>query len=127
MGVCTRDTAYFRYLAYDASPQRGIELFATVERVVTVDACGNTVLVRERRLPLVTLGHGRASLSDKIQAHVYQTWLEYGSRLKHLRRANVVVRQCLSDMGTELGLVDAADVTPMCACTNEADGGGDWL
>ena len=40
-----------RYLAYYASPQRGIELFATVERVLTVDACGNTVLVRERRLP----------------------------------------------------------------------------
>ena len=91
----------FRYIAYDASPQRGVELFATVERVLTVDECGNTALVRERRLPLVTLGHGRASLCDKIQAHVHQTWLEYGPRLTTLRRANVSVRQRLSDMGTE--------------------------
>ena len=66
LGLCTRDTADFRDLAYYASPQRGIELFATVERVVTVDACGNSMVVRERRLPLGPIGHGRASLSARI-------------------------------------------------------------
>ena len=68
----------FRYIAYDASPQEGTELFASVERLIFVQADGEATLVQERRLPLVTLGHGRYSLPDKLQAHVHQTWLELG-------------------------------------------------
>ena len=82
----------FRYLAYDASPQGGVEVFATVERVVTLPALGAPVEVHERRLPLVTLGHGRTTLSDKVQAHIHQTWLEYGPGLDTIQRANSVVR-----------------------------------
>ena len=66
----------FRYLAFDASPQNGVEIFATVERFLTVQPGSFAPLVEERSLPLVTLGHGRASLLDKLQAHVHQVWLD---------------------------------------------------
>ena len=52
----------FRYLAYDAIPQRGVDIFATVQRVLTVlssDGRTPVAAVHERRLPLLTLGHGR--------------------------------------------------------------------
>ena len=81
-----------------------------MERVVAVDACGLPLVVRERRLRLVVLGHGRASLCDKCQAHAHQAWFDYGPPLNSSQRAKLVVRQCLSDMGTEFGLADAADV-----------------
>ena len=115
----------FRYLAYDASPQKGVEIFATVERVLTVlsnDRFSATSAVDERRLPLVTLGHGRTSLEDKVQAHIHQVWLEYGPGQDTLQRANSAVRQCLSDMGTEFGLADVVDVTPLCTRTGDGDG-----
>ena len=119
-----------RYLAYDASPQRGVEIFATVERVLTVlsnDGRGPVSAVHERRLPLVTLGHRRTTLEDKVQAHVRQTWLEYGPRADTLLRANVVVRQCLSDMGTEVGLADVSDVAHACIRSGQRGRCGPWL
>ena len=117
----------FRYVAYDASPQHGVEVFATVERVLTLPANAAAPSVHERRLPLVTLGHGRFTLADKLQAHVHQTWLDYGPRARTVRRANLVVRQCLSDMGTEFSLADAPDVTHECVRGVERGGQGDWL
>ena len=69
---------FFRYIAYDASPQKGTELFASVERLIFVDGEWRHPVVQERRLPLVTLGHGRFSLPDTLQAHVHPTWLDYG-------------------------------------------------
>jgi hypothetical protein len=101
----------FRYIAYDASPQRGVEIFVVVERIIHVDACGANAAVRNRRLPLVTLGHGRCSLLDKVQAHIHQTWLDYGPTMCSLTRANSVARQCLSDQGTEFAIADVSDVT----------------
>jgi hypothetical protein len=103
-----------RYLAFDASPQNGVEIFATVERLLTVQPGSFAPSVEERSLPLVTLGHGRASLLEKLQAHVHQVWLDYGSSLRRLKHASLMVRQCLTDRGTEFGIVDAADVTPEC-------------
>ena len=106
----------FRYLAYDASPQHGVEIFATVERVIRradlAASCGDLgqlPSVLERRLPLAVLGSGRMSLADKAQAHIHQVWLEYGPAASDVRRANHDVRQCLSDMGTELGIAEAMD------------------
>ncbi len=63
----------FRYVAHDASPQGGVEVFATVERVLTLRSLGASPEVHKHRLPLVTLGHGRTTLSDKLHAHVHQT------------------------------------------------------
>ena len=105
----------FRYIAYDASPQRGVEIFADVERIIYVDAFGANAAVRDRRLPLATLGHGRCSLLDKVQAHIHQTWLDYGPTMRSLTRANRAARQCLADQGTEFGIADVADVTHECA------------
>ena len=105
----------FRYLARGASPQTGMEVFKALERVHAVDVRSGVPVVEERCLPLVTLGHGRLSLADKVQAHVRQTWLEYGPSLKSLARANAAVRQCLTGMGTEYGVAGAPDVTPACA------------
>ena len=120
-------TVKFRYLSYDASPQGGVEVFATVERIVTLSGSGATPEVEERRLPLVTLGHGRVALADKLHAHVHQTWLEYGPEPQTLQRANSVVRQCLSDMGTEFGLADCCDVTHECLRSGSLGAAGAWL
>ncbi len=68
--------------------------------------------VRERLLPLAVLGCGRMRLSEKLNAHCHQVWLEYGPSIRDCRRANLDVRQCLSDMGTEIGIADARDVLP---------------
>ena len=109
----------FRYLAFDASPQRpGIEVFATGERVVRRSTLQRayhsgqlpTIDVEVRRLPLTVLGQGRASLSDKVAAHCHQCWLEYGGSLRSLREANVQVRGIISDCGTEIALGDHVDV-----------------
>ncbi len=109
----------FRYVAFDASPQRGVEVFNSVERVVPLSALQNSTAeevqeehLRLRRLPLVCLGQGKAALEDKTQAHLHQTTLEYGSSIASLRRALSSVRQCLSDMGTEFGIADAGDILP---------------
>ena len=98
----------YRYLGFDASPQSlGIEVFAIVERVIERPALRQWLFdrteidVEVRRLPLSMLGHTHAGLADKVQAHVHQTWLEYGPSVEQVRRANLDVRQCLSDMGTE--------------------------
>ncbi|MFM7989293.1 MAG: hypothetical protein ACKPKO_59265, partial [Candidatus Fonsibacter sp.] len=109
----------FRYLAYDALPQGGVEVLAPVERVLTLTHAGHPPLVQERRLPWVTLGHGRTTLFDKLQSHFHQVWLEYGPGVESVERASSAVRQCLSDMGTEFGLADAADVTHICMRTGD--------
>ena len=112
----------YRYLAYDASPQRGLEFFATVERVVrrralhvaASGASGSMPEVESRVLPLTVLGCGRMGLAEKTQAHIHQVWLEYGPSVADVRKASSDVRQCLSDMGTELGIADARDVVAQC-------------
>jgi hypothetical protein len=108
----------YRYIAFDASPQRpGIEVFATGERVVRqreLHAGYHSGQwpsgVEVRRLPLTVLGQGRASLADKVSAHCHQVWLEYGGSLRSIREANVQVRGIISDLGTEGGLGDHVDV-----------------
>ena len=110
----------FRYLAFDASPQKGHEIFVTVERVVLRDdvaafgASPPRPAVQERLLPVVVLGSGRMSLADKAQAHVHQVWLDYGPSVDSVRLANADVRQCLSDMGTEFGISEVRDLVPEC-------------
>ena len=109
----------YRYLAFDASPQHGQEYFVSVERVVRrVDlqhaAPDQWPAVESRVLPLNTLGCGRMGLADKVQTHVHQVWLEYGPSVRNVRAANLDVRQCLSDMGTELGIGDASDCVSAC-------------
>lgn len=108
----------FRYVAFDASPQQpGIEVFCTVERVfkrsnvmgIPASAIPFSAVI-QRRLPLATLGQGRAGLPDKVQSHVHQTWLDYGHSPEALRNAFEDVRQCLSDMGTEWGIGGYADI-----------------
>jgi len=76
---------------------------------------------------MVTLGHGRASPADNIEARDHQTWLAYGPRMDTLRRANSAVHQCLSDMGTEFGLVDAPDVAHLCSYGHGPVMPGQWL
>ena len=112
----------FRYLGFDASPQLGREIFATVERTVlrkSLEALSDMSAfpggvhadtVEIRRLPLATLGQGRASLPDRVHAHIHQCWLEYGGSISAMRQANMDVRAVLSDMGTEAGIGDYADV-----------------
>jgi len=95
----------FRYLTYDASPQGGVEIFCTAERVVTFSRdLANKVVIR--RLPLVQLGHGRLGVADKAQALMHQCWLDYGPAPSDVQKANDVCRQNLSDMGHEFDIAD---------------------
>ena len=116
----------YRYLAFDASPQHGQEYFVIVERVVRRDhlqhAPEQLPAVESRVLPLGTLGCGRMGLADKLQAHVHQVWLDYGPSVRNVRAANLDVRQCLSDMGTELAIGDALDCVPACIGQSTAAG-----
>ena len=117
----TRFGSTYRYVGFDASPQSpGIEVFATVERVIERPALREWIRTRSpldvdvRRLPLSMLGHSRAGLADKVQTHVHQVWQDYGPSVEQVRRANLDVRQCLSDMGTEWGISEFADVVAQC-------------
>ena len=80
------------------------------QRPLGVGSTAWPLQVEQRRLPLATLGHGRAHLSDKVQAHIHQSWLEYGGNIDRLRAANCDVRGVLSDSGTEFQIGDYVDV-----------------
>ncbi len=110
----------FRYITYDASPQRGSEVFASAERIFTrADLRANAhPQVNIRRLPMVYLGVGRTGAADKLQALMHQTWLEYGPGVDSVRAANADVRQCLSDMGAEAIIADSADVVDLMSLTS---------
>ena len=66
-------------------------------------------------------------LAEKAQAQIHQTWLEYGPAVSDLRSANRDVRQCISDMGTELGIADSRDLVGACLGQPELDRPGAWL
>ena len=89
----------YRYLSYDASPQRGVEVFVTVERVVTRAAVRRVAngqwpaTMESRLLPLAMLGSARMGVADKTHAHVHQVWLEYGPSVSGVRAANMDVWQ----------------------------------
>ncbi len=117
----------YRYLFFDASPQRsGREVFCCVERLVPrgillrassggprgpggylAAMSGSAV---DRRLPVCGLGEGRTAFADKVVCLLHQLWLEYGPASSGIRRACRSVRSCLSDMGTEFGICDFADI-----------------
>ena len=113
----------FRYLAYDASPQHGAEQFGTVERIIFAKGLERhmgsndefaQLAVTQRKLAICQLGQSRLGAAEKGVTLMHQTWLEYGASLKEVRLANWDVRSCLSDMGTELTIVDMADITGHC-------------
>ena len=103
----------FRYLTYDASPQGGVEIFCTAERVVTFSRdLANSVVIR--RLPLVQLGHAHLGVADKAQALMHQVWLDYGPAAVDIEKANNVCRQNLSDMGHEFDIADSRNILDKC-------------
>ena len=116
----------FRYVTFDASPQAGIEYFAASERLVSFTSELHASVVI-RRLPLVQLGHGRFSTSDKVQAHVHQTWLDYGPTVDSVRTATDMCRQCLTDQGVEFDICDSPDVTRLCIGGHGSSDDGEWL
>ena len=108
-----KDTASFRYLSFDASPQRGWEMFGSVERLVTLEQLlSEKPEVTARRLPLTVLNASKQKLQDKVMAHIHQVTLMCGRDIKVLRKVNREVRQCITDMGVELGIGDFPDVLP---------------
>ena len=103
-----------------------MEVLANLERVV----CRSDVATMKpgqlfpsglhvRRLPLSVLGQGRCGLADNVQARLHQTWLDHGPIVGQVRAANADVRQVLTDMGTELGVVDFPYVLDLCFQTRE--------
>ena len=118
--------ALYRYVSMDASPQmsKSHEVFISAERVIErsalvgqrfQDVSSDDVSVR--MLPIATLGQGKTSLSDKVEAHVHQTWCDYGPSVASVRVACHSVRQVLTDMGVEFGLADVPDVLASCIPT----------
>ena len=109
-----KHTQCFRYLAFDASPQkRGRAIICTMEHVIPCSAIADNIRAEDvviRRLPICALGQGRFSLVDKVACLVHQMWLDYGPSVNDVIRANHEVRQCLSDMGTEFGICEYPDV-----------------
>ena len=77
----TRDGSAL-YLAYDSSPQGGTELFNTLCRIVHGPENSAKFFkgtVRVRLLPVVTLGHSKFTIQDKLSALMHQIWLAFGS------------------------------------------------
>ncbi len=105
----------YRYIGIDASPQSGHELQNVAERCIPKGMVLTGSMdehLEIRRLPMVTLGVGRMSVTDKVQALLFQIFLENGPSVAGMRAALNSVRQVLSDMGTEFGLADCADILP---------------
>ena len=96
---------FYRYVAYDASPQRGHGHFATVERLIRREAivdsvaAGSTPEVTERRLPLCVLGAGRMGVAEKTGLRAPDL-----AGLQPHRRERARRQQCLSDVGTDCHL-----------------------
>ncbi len=98
-------------IAYDSSPQGGVELLNTLCRIVTCPEHGEIKFmgnVRIRLLPVVTLGHNKFMASDKFSALMHQLWLSFGPDIHEVRSACRCVRGCVTDLGTEFALVNAA-------------------
>ena len=110
----------YRYLAFDASPQHGTELFGTVERIILERDLkahyhgAPQLAVYARTLPICQLGQCRLGAAEKAQTLIHQTYLEYGPSPAAVVLANSDVRACLTDMGTEMSIVDMADISAAC-------------
>ena len=96
-----------RQLMFDASPQKGIELFGVREYVVNGS---NWAEARNRICPLVTLGVGKFKAHDKAMALLHSIALESGHTENALRRWVDGVRISLPDGGTEHHCNDAPDI-----------------
>ena len=93
-----------------ASPQIGLEIFDCIMYKVEN---GNVDTTTTRRLPLSTLGYGHAGLIDKLMALCWMVYLEFGPKLASMQYFFRRVRVMCSDMGTEMGMIDAPDVLPV--------------
>ena len=116
-------------LAYDASPQHGVEIFNTFARRVealdpsvvrqcatfdpaapfTDPALWQSLQVTQSILPCQVLGCGRMSVADKVAALLNQIFLEFGPDAATMRRALLSVVCALSDMAAELAIADCRD------------------
>ena len=72
-----KEGGWMRQLWYDASPQKGIELFAVRE---FVHKNGDMAAAMFRTLPLCTLGVGRFTAADKAVAVLHSIAMESGFR-----------------------------------------------
>ena len=95
-----------RQLFFDASPQKGVEIFACREIVHT----GDPREAQNRRLPLTTLGVGHFSAIDKAMALLHSLALEAGFDVISLRHACWSVRCMLPDAGAEHLVIDCPDI-----------------
>ncbi len=113
----------YRYVCSDASPQnqQSTEVQISAERLIprvmvrgrTAAQVSGSELV-QRIMPVSALGQGRTDLPSKLQAHVHQMFCDYGPTALDIRLAAADVRQCLSDLGTEFGIANAADCVDQC-------------
>lgn len=73
---------------------------------------GELWAVRQRKLPIASLGIGRMSLAGNAQTQLHHVWFEHAPTSGNVRRASQNVRQVLSGIGAELGIVVVAGVVP---------------
>lgn len=88
-----------RFLAADASPERGLEIFGALEDIFHMAI--NTI--ERRPFSLTTLGYGHASLFDKGFALLWLIFLIVGPSEAALQRYLDSVFAVLSDFGVESG------------------------
>lgn len=95
-----------RYLAYDASPKQGLEVYAVKEMVLRD---GDYAAATWRHLPLSSLGHRHAGAADKTVGVIHAMFLVSGPRSEDMRRWASQVRWCLTDSGAEMLAADMPD------------------
>lgn len=66
--------------------------------------------VQERHLPLLALGHGHQGLPGKVPSLSHHMLLDHGGPTERVVLFNNCVRLCLTDLGTDMGLVNSAEV-----------------
>ena len=132
-------------LAYDASPQHGVEIFNTyIKRAETLepmlraresfepfdanspfhDEIWSGAKVGQSILPCQVLGCGRMTVTDKVAALLNQFYLEFGPGAESIRRALASVVCALSDMGAELAIVETRDCLDVFLATGDVSAPG---
>ena len=115
-------------LAYDSSPQHGVEMFNTSLRAVSYlpsplpainretpfadHSWASGCWGRQTLLPCQVLGCGRMSVPDKLATLLHQFVLEFGPGEDAIRRALSCVVCALSDMGADIAIAEARDCLP---------------
>eukprot|EP00971_Amphidinium_carterae_P327518 6458929-Amphidinium_carterae.1 len=96
----------WRQLNYDSSPKGGLEIFGLREFVVEQ---GDIAKASHTTWPLLSLGFGHATASDKTACLCHLLWLQAGPSALQMRHLAASVFTILTDQGVEASVADSRD------------------